>query len=178
MKKYVHTSFVATALAVFAFGSSAMAQSDCPQAVQNVKNGVLADKSQVLDIVSKEAGQNGDCVCEIVKAAIAASKATKETVGLIVESAATAVPDRMDLIVQCATAAAPDALTDINAAVARVQGNSSGGGENPLNFPGEGDVGPQPGTDGGNSILLPGLQFDSPAIIDTPVVTDPNPVTT
>jgi hypothetical protein len=154
---------------------SAQAQSDCPKVVQQVNAAVAADKSEVLNVVASEAEKSPDCVCEIVKAAIVASKASKSTVGAIVEAAGNAAPDRLDLIVQCATATAPDASGNINTAAAKVQGNNpSGGPANPLEFPGEGGIGPAPGTDGGSSILRPGFQFDSPPIIDSPVITNPN----
>lgn len=195
MNTHARFSFVAAALAVLAIASTAHAregvkigfrasplkvQSDCLKAVGSVTSALAADKSEVLSIVAKEAEANPGCVCEIVKTSIVALKAPKKTVGSIVESAATAVPGSIELIVQCATAVAPDALTEINAAAARVQGDRPGDTGNPLDFPGEGDVGPMAGTDGGNSILRPGLQVEHPAAVDqpldpTPVVSDPDP---
>ncbi|QTN33132.1 hypothetical protein HZ994_12690 [Akkermansiaceae bacterium] len=176
MKKILSSILMVAAVGMI----SAQAQNDCTDSVQAVKDAIAADKDNVLKIVASETEVNPDCACEIVKQAIVSSKASKITVGEIVKSAAGAAPDRLDLIVQCATAAAPDASANIQAAAASVRGGLTTTGSNPLDFPGDGTepVGPQPGTDGGNSILRPGPQLDNPPAIDAPVITEPSPPTT
>ena len=110
------------------------------------------------------------CACEIVKAAIEASKANARWSRAIVESAATAAPDKMRLISQCAVAVAPMSLDEVQAVIAKPDPNageagqsakSAKGGEtgevattpNPLDFPGQGPVGPTPGGPGGMPVL-------------------------
>jgi len=155
MKNTIKYFFAAAALGVV----SAHAQSDCSAAASAVNAKVAADKSEVLNVVSEQLGKNPDCACEIVKTAIVASKANKNTVGQIVEAAANAAPDRLDLIVQCATAAAPDAAANIQAAAAAAQGASgptTGGPFNPLDVPGDAGAVPNPGGDsGGDNTEVP-----------------------
>lgn len=159
---------------------------DCDPIASSVTRGVQADKSEVLNIVSRQVGQAPTCACEIVKAAIASSEADNDLIGQIVETAINAAPNQANLIAQCATAEAPDAIVQINNAVANAGATPGLGGLNPLDFPGDvagggvvngGDQnsgggagdGSQGGGTGGN---LPVNQDPEP-----PVVTDPSPGT-
>jgi hypothetical protein len=195
MKKYVTTILFTTAFGI----AGASAEVDCAVITQSVALGVSTDKSLVLEITAKEIAAAPGCSCEIVKAAIKASEAESKTVAAIVEAAISAAPDQMRLISQCAIAMAPDAIGDIQAVVAKLDANagdsgtsSKGGAKvpasevakeewNPLDFPGDDTavVGPRQGTDGGNSILRPGPQIESPPVlnppVEPPVVTDPDP---
>jgi hypothetical protein len=183
MRNYVKTIFAATALGVV----GVQAKEDCVAISQTVITGVSEDRSQVLEIVSKEIAAAPSCACEIVKSAIKSSKADDKTVAAIVGAAVTAAPAQMRLISQCAIAVAPDAAAEIQSVLAKLDPNS-GDTEasaksaksakepevaeedwNPLDFPGGRDpnIGPRD--------FPPGFPFDTPPIIIPPVVTDPNP---
>ena len=188
MKKYLNSALIASAMGVCGVN----AEVDCVGISRSVALEVTADRSQVLEIVSKYASEAPGCVCEVVKSAINASEADSGRVAAIVEVAVTANPDQIPLIANCAIATAPDAVGDIQAVLVRLLDPilrynivrkgfcAVGGGEgsgfntpwNPLDFPGNGnpDVGPLPGMDGGNIILRPGPQYEVAPIIQPPVV--------
>ncbi len=185
MKKTI--GFVVLSAAVGMLSATAETKDvDCIALSVSVKNAVNNEQSKVLEIVSKEVAAAPGCACEIVKSAIEGSKANVETVAAIVEAAATAAPEQMRLISQCAVAVAPDALAAVQAVMAKLDPNLGEGssaksskdakapaGEvasmpNPLDFPGQGPVGPTPGGPGGNP-LIPQLP---PVIIAPPNVSD------
>jgi hypothetical protein len=182
MKKTVFSVLFTASLGVL----PSMAAADCTSLSLSVKNTVSANPSKVLELVSKEVEASPSCACEIVKSAIEGSKANTETVAAIVEAAATAAPEQMRLVSQCAVAVAPDALASVQAVVAKLDPNSgetapsskgskAPAGEvatmpNPLDFPGQGPVGPTPGGPGGMP-LIPQLP---PVIIAPPDVTNVN----
>lgn len=188
MKNYVKSILITSALGVIGVS----AEVDCVALTQTVSLEVSADKSKVLEVVSKQIAAAPNCACEVVKSAIKSSEADGDTAAAIVEAAITAAPDQLRLISQCAIATAPDAAGKIQAVLAKLDPNSGDSGlssksskasevagedYNPLDFPGDSKsvVGPFRGTDGGNGYLRPGPQFGSPPIIDTPIVTNPNP---
>lgn len=171
-----------------AFGVlSANADVDCFALSVAVKNAVSVEESKVLEIVTKEISTAPACACEIVKAAIEGSNANTQTVAAIVQAAATAAPDQMRLVSQCAVAIAPDALGAVQAVLAKLDPNlgesasvaqsakdsKSPGAEvaampNPLDFPGQGPVGPTQGGQGGVSVFP-----ITPPLISSPLVTPP-----
>ena len=186
MKKTVFFALFSSALGLI----SATAGVDCLTLSVSIKNAVAAEQSKVLEIVATEVGAAPDCACEIVKSAIEGSNANAQTVAAIVESAATAAPEQIRLISQCAVAVAPDALAAVQAVVAKLDPNrgetgtsakgaksatgETGDGEtayNPLDFPGQGPVGPTPGGPGG----LPVISQLPPVIIAAPDVSNVNP---
>ncbi len=169
---------------------------DCLKLSLSVKQIVAAEQSKVLEIVATEVASAPTCSCEIVKAAIEGSNASVDTVAAIVEAAATAAPEQMRLIAQCAVAVAPDALAKVQAVLAKLDPNLGESGTstksskdskapagevaampNPLDFPGQGPVGPTPGGPGG----IPMFPLTPPVIINPPIdpdpVSDPNPAT-
>jgi hypothetical protein len=183
MKTTFRIALAATALGML----PAMAEVDCLKLSVAVKHAVAAQPQQVLQIVEKEVAANSDCSCEVVKSAIEASKADAKTVAAIVETAATVAPDKMRLISQCAVAVAPQALADVQAVMSRIDPSKGEGGYsakgaktgpevavkpafNPLDFPGQGPVGPTPG---GPPILPPGLPPTVPPVIVPPVIVPP-----
>jgi hypothetical protein len=183
MKTTFRIALAATALGML----PAMAEVDCLKLSVAVKHAVAAQPQQVLQIVEKEVAANSDCSCEVVKSAIEASKADSKTVAAIVETAATVAPDKMRLISQCAVAVAPQALADVQAVMSRIDPSKGEGGYsakgakagpevavkpafNPLDFPGQGPVGPTPG---GPPILPPGLPPTVPPVIVPPVIVPP-----
>ncbi len=189
MKKTIVCAVIS---AVFG-GVSAFGAVDCSKASLAVKSAVTADQEKVLEIVSKEVSTAPDCACEVVKAAIEASSANPDKVALIVETAVTAAPEQMRIISQCAVAVAPDALAKVQAVIAKLDPNGGKTGKsakgvidakdakspgevaampNPLDFPGQGPVGPIPGGPGG----FPLIPIYPPIIIpNPPEVTSVNP---
>lgn len=169
---------------------SANADVDCIQLSLTVKNSVAAEQSKVLEIVSTEIAAAPACACEIVKAAIEGSSASADTVAAIVEAAAIAAPEQMRLVSQCAVAVAPDALGKVQAILAKLDPNLGESGSssksakdskdakapagevaampNPLDFPGEGPIGPTPH---GPPLIL----YYPPIVIVPPDVSPVNP---
>ncbi len=147
---------------------------DCYKVSRAVKAAVASAPDKVLELVAAQVGQNESCACEVVKAAIVASDADKELVAAIVETAAEAAPSKLRIVGQCAVAVAPDALAEVQAVVTKygaASGDSGYAGEkggdekgkspvtpppvpnNPLDFPGQGPVGPTLGGPGGYPLL-------------------------
>lgn len=184
MKKLLHKSLAALSFGIFlSFVSFTHAQAELPQDIQQKIEAAANDESDeegFVELVVQLAKENPDLVGDIVRAAIMASEAGKELVGLLVEAVGNALPESLSVIVDSAVVAAPDAILEINNAGSNVATSANitfVPVVNPLDFPGTGDVGPKPGSDGGNSVVEPGLQVDGPVITNPPVVTDPNPPT-
>ncbi|GAA5125333.1 hypothetical protein JIN84_13955 [Luteolibacter yonseiensis] len=192
MKKTIFFAMFSTALAVI----PAHADVDCIALSASVKKSVVAEQSKVLEIVSAQVAASPGCACEIVKVAIEESKANSEMVAAIVEAASVAAPDQMRLVSQCAVAVAPDALAAVQAVVAKLDPNSGESGTsaksskdaeaapdatstafNPLDFPGQGPIGPPPGAAVGPG-GIPLVPMIPPIIIAPPDnpdgVTDPD----
>jgi hypothetical protein len=179
------TRFALVAACLSLLPAAASAGVNCLELAVSVKHAVSAKPSAVLEIVEKEVSANPDCACEVVKAAIQGSEADSKMVASIVETAATAAPDKMRLVSQCAVAVAPDALGAVQAVMSRLDPNR---GEttpsakdakspkdvavkpawNPLDFPGQGPVGPTPG---GAPIIVPGLPPSVPPVLNPPIGT-------
>jgi hypothetical protein len=162
---------------------------DCYKVSTAVKAAVAAHPEKVLELVAAQVAQNESCACEVVKAAIVASGADKQLVAGIVEAAIEVAPSKVRIIGQCAVAVAPDALAEVQAVVTKygaasgdsgysAKGDEKGGKvvvtpppvpHNPLDFPGQGPVGPTPGGPGGFPLFPPGLQ---PPTVTPPSSTD------
>ena len=179
--------------AVVALATPASAEApNCYKVATAVKNAVAAHPEKVLELVTDQVAQNEACACEVVKAAIVASDADKDLVAGIVEAAVEAAPEKVRIIGQCAVAVAPDALAEVQAVVTKfgavsgdsgivdAKGGDDKGGKvivaappvvptNPLDFPGQGPVGPTPGGPGGFPLFPPGLQ---PPTVTPPSSTD------
>ncbi|MES2476772.1 MAG: hypothetical protein V4640_13390 [Verrucomicrobiota bacterium] len=178
-------SFLVLAASIGAL--SAETPVDCVAKSAFVKSAVAAKHSKVLEIVSAEVTASPSCACEVVKAAIEGSEADAKTVGAIVEAAAVAAPEQMRLVAQCAVAIAPDALAEVQAVMVKLDPNLGDSGSsakgakdpvgevaampNPLDFPGQGPVGPTPGGPGGLGLV----PIVPPVIIAPPDVTNVNP---
>ena len=161
MKKTIFFTLAAALMAMV----PARAEVDCLATSLSVKLAINTDHSKLLEIVSNTVTASPQCACEVVKAAIEASRANAKDVAAIVEAASIAAPDQMRLVSQCAVAVAPDALADVQAVLAKLDPNvgdsgssaksakggvASAEGEaaaipNPLDFPGEGPMSPPPG---------------------------------
>lgn len=166
MKKNIFFSVLTCALTLI----SLSAEVDCLKLFVSVKHATIAEPSKVLEIVSDEVTAAPGCACEIVKAAIEGIQAKPKTVAAIVEAAVIAAPEQMRLISQCAVAVAPDALAGVQAVLAKLSQPPVGevaAMPNPLDFPGQGPIGPTSGGPGGNP-LIP---------IYSPLVSNPEDVT-
>ncbi|MEO5712064.1 MAG: hypothetical protein ABIT37_01125 [Luteolibacter sp.] len=169
-------------------------EANCVSLSLSVQQRIRLDDSKLLEIVETEVKANPTCACEIVKASIQTSAADTALVLSIVETSITAAPEMMRIVSQCAIAADPHSLAGVQAILAKYDINSGDGGSaksakdskdaksaapkddvaampNPLNFPGNGPVGPTMGGPGGNP-LVPSIP---PLNISPPVVTDVDP---
>jgi hypothetical protein len=186
VKPTIFFGILTTALALLPVSAGV----DCVKLALSIKHAVAAEQSKVLEIVSTEVSAAPGCACEIVKAAIEGSRAKPATVAAIVEAAATVAPEHLRLISQCAVAVAPDALAQVQAVLAKLDPNRGESttktvksakdskapvGEvaplpNPLDFPGQGPVGPLFGGPGGQPLI----PIFPPIIINPPDVTNVN----
>ncbi len=147
-----------------------------------VKQSVSEQPSKVIEIVSTQLAKNEAAACEIVKAAIVASNADKGLVAEIVQAATKVAPEKVGIVSQCAVAVAPDAIAEVQIILTKFAAAGGGGMQvlaappfapintlttpiNPLDFPGQGSVGPTPGGPGGFPLFPPGLQ---PPVISNP----------
>ena len=154
-------------------------EKDCQRLGLSVEERVKREPSELLEAVETEIRINPGCACEVVKSAIRATDGETETVVAITETAMLTAPEHVRLISQCAIAAAPDSLSAIQALLARYDANAGEEGEsaksaksskdsksiiepeaesvaavsNPLDFPGNGPVGPQSGMPGGEPLV-------------------------
>ncbi|MDP4625116.1 MAG: hypothetical protein NWT08_08255 [Akkermansiaceae bacterium] len=162
-------------LAAYGILGSALVQGqNCEDVAASVTAAASAEDANLPEIVDEKVSESPNCVCEIVKAAIAASEAEDQAFGDIVEAAGNAAPEKLQLIVDCvSTVASEGDLPFIESAATSVQ-NSNPGLNNPLNFPGIGPEAPIDGMDGGNGIVNPDSPCIVPPIIENGPVTDPN----
>lgn len=86
---------------------------DCGAEYKKVSKAVTASPEDVLKIVTAEVQTAPTCVCEIVKAAIVASKADKSLVVEIVTTASELLPDETPTIIACAVNASPESARAI-----------------------------------------------------------------
>ena len=99
----------------------------CIQLAARVEAEIGEAPSEVLNIVRRGLVDNSSCACDIVKAAIKASKADETLTGLIVETAVKTQPSRFKEIVECAILAKPTAKAQVRAALERVFGTKGSG---------------------------------------------------
>lgn len=155
---------------------------DCQKVSVPFAEEVVAHQSLVLQLVDRAVRENPSCACEIVKAAIQATKADSKLIASIVEVAGVAAPEQLRTVAQCAVAVAPDSLEEVQAVLAKLDPGTGDGATvsekggvdkqpvaqeeafNPLDFPttGKGDTvtllpGKTTGGSGGYSDLQPSL---------------------
>jgi hypothetical protein len=98
--------------ATLAVSPKASAQSSsCDNIAGDVAAAVQKDPSKVLMIVEDALVINETCACEIIKAAIGASKADSTLVNQIVQTGISVAPKMSGVIMDCATAMSPGAVT-------------------------------------------------------------------
>ncbi len=96
----------------------------CDKVAVHVREAVEKEPLKVLVIVEDNMVANESCACEIVKAAIRASKADAEMIKQIVQTAIHIAPNRAALIAECASVVAPDhskGVVDVVKGVTSVQ---------------------------------------------------------
>jgi hypothetical protein len=157
-------------------------QTSADLVAETVKQSVSAQPGKVVEIVSSQLAQHDAAACEIIKAAIVASSADKNLVAEIVQAATKVAPEKVGIVSQCAVAVAPDAIAEVQIILTKFAAAGGGGFEvlaappfapintliNPLDFPGQGSVGPTPGGPGGFPLFPPGLQ---PPTVSNPELT-------
>ncbi len=115
MKKSLLVTLLTVASSAMALAADAA--QDCTPVGAQVTQEVTAKPENILAIVSEQIAANPSCACEVVKAAIQAAKADKETVGQIVFTAVIAAPTEATSVAECAVAVAPEASENIKAAL-------------------------------------------------------------
>lgn len=100
-------------LAALGLASGAMAAPNCDQMSNDVRKGIASDPAKTLMIVEDALVINEGCACEIVRAAIEASRADEALKQQIVQTALAVAPKMAPVITDCAgIAAAPVANDD------------------------------------------------------------------
>jgi hypothetical protein len=115
MTSNLHSAVLAVLTAGLLGGVSATAAPTCDKAAADVRAAVEAAPSRVLIIVEDAMIANEGCACEIVKAAILASKANPELARQIALTASNVAPNLSKVISECARSV--------------VAANGSGGGK-------------------------------------------------
>lgn len=112
MSPAISLRVVGLSLALCSAGSSAFAgaPTKCDKIAQDVRESVTKEPSKVLMIVEDALVINENCACEIVKAAITASKADKAMAKQIVQTAVAVAPKMSPVIMECANAVSPGAV--------------------------------------------------------------------
>ncbi len=104
LSRQILSPFVSIAFGLSVMGVSVQADSlkDCTGIAANVTAAVLKEPGKVLMIVEDALVINESCVCEIIAAAITASKADQQLVTQIVQTAISVVPKQSATIIDCA----------------------------------------------------------------------------
>ena len=91
-------------------GLQAATPPKCDKIAQDVTESVVKEPTKVLMIVEDALVINESCACEIIKAAIIASKADAAMVKQIVQTAVAVAPKMAPVIMDCANSVAPGAV--------------------------------------------------------------------
>ena len=129
-----------------ALSASTVLASDCETVAAKVTKQVEASPEKVLMVVEDAMAKHDKCACEVVKAAIVASKANEKLVGEIVFTAVIASESMAPTVAECAISVAPDSASQIRSALKRALSDSGysysdeGGGKSPA-YSGKGTYG-------------------------------------
>lgn len=109
MNSAIRTRITGLSLALLSVAASTLASSppNCDKIAQDVRESVTKEPSKVLMIVEDALVISESCACEIVKAAITASKADKPMVKQIVQTAIAVAPKMSPVIIECANSVSP-----------------------------------------------------------------------
>lgn len=133
------------------FSFAAETKYDCSEVAEQAKAAVTAKPSSASKTVKKLVGEYEDCVCAIVKAAIAAGG----DVGEIVTAAVQAAPSQTAVIHECALAVAPKSAKVISAAIDSVMGEGADFGTEPVVVSGVYLIAPVASAGGGSGFFGP-----------------------
>ncbi len=103
--------------------------SSCQGIADDVTAAVTKEPTKVLMIVEDALVINESCACEIIKAAIIASKADPTLVNQIVQTAISVSPKQSGIIMDCATAISPSSVSTADMTVITSSGKDV---KNPL----------------------------------------------
>ena len=120
-----------TGLALIVSLTGFAAAGDCDAVGAKVKKAVAKTPSKVLVIVDDQISKNESCACEIVKAAIEAADAKKDSalVREIVVTAVNAAQGMAATIAECAVAVSPTSASEIKSGLSEVFEGAKGGGK-------------------------------------------------
>ncbi|MGK0184633.1 MAG: hypothetical protein ACI9R3_000407 [Verrucomicrobiales bacterium] len=111
--------------------------SDCESVAATVSQQVEESPEKVLMVVEDAMAKHEKCACEVVKAAIVASKANEKLVGEIVFTAVISSESMAPTVAECAISVAPDSASHIRSALKRALSDTGtysydgGGGKSP-----------------------------------------------
>lgn len=169
MKKSLLLTLLAVATTSVTFAADEA--KECTPVSATVTAEVTNKPSNVLTIVNEQIAANPTCACEIVKAAIAASKADKDLVGQIVFTAVTAAPTEATTVAECAVAVAPEAADNVKAALRSAYSDKNPVSKNPVDknpapvVEPETDFGLSPVAIGGVYLVYPGSGSSGPQLV-------------
>ena len=153
----------------FSITANAGTTSNCDKVAANVRAEVEKDPAKVLVIVEDSMVANESCACEIVKAAILASKASGDMVKQIVLTATNVAPHMSKTIVECASAIAPGEAGNIQASAAGAMSDKGKGFSDPSTTEGSGgDYRAPAGGVQGVYLVQPSAGGVTPKTTDTP----------
>lgn len=98
---------------------------NCDSVASQVRAEVEKDPAKVLIVVEDFMVTNETCACEIVKAAILASKANGDMIKQIVVTATNVTPNMSKIILECASAIAPDQAQALESVTSSTMGQKS-----------------------------------------------------
>ena len=107
-------AFISAGLMMVGATAFAGSTTNCDKVSAEVRAEVEKDPAKVLMVVEDFMVSNETCACEIVKAAILASKANADLIKQIVLTATNVAPPMSKTIVDCASAIAPEHATEIS----------------------------------------------------------------
>ena len=124
-----HFKSALTGLALIVSLTGMAAAADCDAVGAKVKKAVAKSPSKVLVIVDETISENESCACEVVKAAIEAADAKKDSalVREIVVTAVNAAQGMAATIAECAVSVSPSSASAIKAGLSEVFEGAKGG---------------------------------------------------
>ena len=132
-------------------GAFAETKYDCSGVAKETKATVSAKPASAASTVKKMIGKHEDCVCSIVKAAIAGGGDVKD----VVTAAVKAAPKQTAVIHECAVAASPKSAKAISAAIDAVMGGGDDFGTEPVVVSGVYLIAPVASAGGGSGFFGP-----------------------
>tara|TARA_B110000116_G_scaffold270892_1_gene290141 strand:- start:303 stop:857 length:555 start_codon:yes stop_codon:yes gene_type:complete len=136
-------------LAVFSI--AAETEYDCSEVAKQTKAAVSAKPGAAASTVTKMISKYENCVCSIVKAAIAGGGDVKD----VVTAAVKAAPKQTAVVHECAVAASPKSSKAISAAIDAVMGSGDDFGTEPIVVSGVYLIAPVASAGGGSGFFGP-----------------------